>query len=377
MSCGDIVEPNKKKEMIHPIRLIFSALSILAATAIYARDETVKDTIEYRAKVWVDRTDLERYGGEEEFRKDLKTMFHNTTRFWNESPNKFDHYFRFVPAEELHVYDIEGDRKRYDEFKNAAYGPMDTAEADFVLFLALDAERGGLSCGGGGASGQSVVMCYIKKTQNIFTDALYPDQGTYSNLGHEYGHVRGATDMYQLIIKAEDNPVSHVDLVPPPCNMGTGYRVWSDYCSALFNYTAHMKQLEPGFQEKIYPAELVISVTEAGKPVRDCKVSLYGTRAGGRYNNRDVYPEAFRVYTTDRKGKVVLTDLYSLYHPDLDDPKVPPKEPRDLFPWSCWFSFLIEAEHDGQKQYHWLPYVELQRMYLEGNTESCEVVFEF
>ena len=44
-------------------------------------------------------------------------MFHNTTRFWNESPNKFNYYFRFVPADELCVYDIQGDKDRYGEFR--------------------------------------------------------------------------------------------------------------------------------------------------------------------------------------------------------------------------------------------------------------------
>ena len=125
---------------------------------------SVKDTIEYRAQVWVDKTDLERYGGEEDFRRNLKKMFHYTTLFWNESPNKFEHYFRFVPAEELHIYDIRGDRKRYEDFRRQAFGKMDTSKADFVLFLALNAESEGLSCGGGGESGQAGVRAVLYRT---------------------------------------------------------------------------------------------------------------------------------------------------------------------------------------------------------------------
>ena len=162
------------------LKYLLIACSCLIGAA-HAQSPIAKDTIEYRAQVWVDKTDLERYGGEEDFKKNLKKMFHNTTRFWNESPNKFNHYFRFVPAEELYVYDIQGDKNKYDEFKNKAYGPLDLSKYDFVLFLALGAKNEGLSCGGGGASGQSVVMCYIREPHNIFTDALYPNQGTYSN----------------------------------------------------------------------------------------------------------------------------------------------------------------------------------------------------
>ena len=333
------------------LKYLLIACSCLIGAA-HAQSPIAKDTIEYRAQVWVDKTDLERYGGEEDFKKNLKKMFHNTTRFWNESPNKFSHYFRFVPAEELYVYDIQGDKNKYDEFKNKAYGPLDLSKYDFVLFLALGAKNEGLSCGGGGASGQSVVMCYIREPHNIFTDALYPNQGTYSNLGHEYGHMRGATDLYQYMIAAEDNPVSHEKLTPPKCNMGTGYRVWSDYCSALFNYTAKMKPLDKDLPDQVFPRKLVIKVEKNGKAKSNYTVNFYGTRAGGKYNKRDVYPKVYRTYQTDKKGKVELTNLYKLYHPDMTDPNIPPKEPQDLFPYSYWFSFLVEVIDDaGQKKY--------------------------
>ena len=99
------------------LKYLLIACSCLIGAA-HAQSPIAKDTIEYRAQVWVDKTDLERYGGEEDFKKNLKKMFHNTTRFWNESPNKFNHYFRFVPAEELYVYDIQGDKNKYDEWED-------------------------------------------------------------------------------------------------------------------------------------------------------------------------------------------------------------------------------------------------------------------
>lgn len=361
-------------------RYIITACSCLFFTGVMhavskaeLKTSTMLDTIEYRAQVWVDKTDLERYGGEVEFRRNLKKMFHNTNRFWNESPNKFKHYYRFAPTDELYVYDIQGDKERYNEFKDKAYGPLDTEKYDFVLFLALGAKNEGLSCGGGGKSGQSVVMCYTQEKHNIFTDALYPNQGTYSNLGHEYGHVRGATDLYQCIIAAEDNPVSHEKLYPAKCNMGTGYRVWSDYCSALFNYTANMKQLDNNLKEKVYPHKLVIKAEKKGKPCSNMMVNFYGTRAGGKYNRRDVYPKVYRTYQTNKAGKVEVMDLYKFYHPDLSDPNVPPKKPQDLFPYSCWFSFLVEVTDGSMKKYVWLPGYEVQRAYLETGNDVYEI----
>ena len=98
------------------LKCILIACSCLV-WATHAFCVEVKDTIEYRAQVWVDKIDLERYGGEASFKKNLQQMFHNTTRFWNESPNKFNYYFRFVPADELCVIfrEIKTDTESFRE----------------------------------------------------------------------------------------------------------------------------------------------------------------------------------------------------------------------------------------------------------------------
>ena len=180
------------------------------------------------------------------------------------------------------------------------------------------------------------------------------------------------------MIAAEDNPVSHEKLTPPKCNMGTGYRVWSDYCSALFNYTAKMRPLDKDLSDKVFPRKLVIKVGKMGKPLSNCTVNFYGTRAGGKYNKRDVYPKAYRTYTTSKRGIIEITDLYKLYHPDMTDANIPPKEPQDLFPYSYWFSFLVEIiDEVEQKKYVWLPDVELQREHLETGNDTYTVNVTF
>ena len=332
------------------------------------------DTIDYRALVFVEEGDLQSYGGERAFKNNLEKMFYNTTRFWNESPNKFKYYFRWVPAG-VQTYKIDGERNKASyEKQRSATDNLDYSKYDFAVFFALGVKsgEGGLSCGGS-SKGHKVVWAYIEEGHNIFTDAEYPNQGTYSNLGHEYGHVRGATDLYQYMIAAEDNPISHEKLFPGKCNMGTGFGEWSDYCSALFNYTAKMKQLDKNLGQNIFPKELVIKVKKNGKLAKNVKVSLYGTRAGGRYNKRDVYPEPYRVYATDRKGEVRLNNLYKLYHPDSNDPNIPPKTPKDLFPYSYWFSFIVEASDGNTKDFSWIPDIELQKYYLLTENDEYTV----
>ncbi|WPX41295.1 hypothetical protein QET93_004155 [Akkermansia sp. N21116] len=338
-----------------------------------------QEVIEYRALVWADKGSVERYGGETIFRKKLNRMFAQTTEFFNESPNRFHYYFRFVPAG-LRMYDTQGDRNRIDFFKKQAFGKLDTGMYDYVVFFALDAVASGTSCGGGGESGQCVVMCYRTleeqaKNGDIFSKEP-PLQGTYSDLGHEYGHMRGATDLYQYKILAEDNPVSHKDLNPPPCNMGTGFRVWSDYCSALFNYTARQKQLDRELPKKIFPEKLVIKVMKHGQLVPGASVRFYGTRAGGAHNRRDVYPDAFRTFQTAPNGMVEIMNLYELYHPAPGAPGTPPKQPVDLFPYSYWFSFLVEAVCGDTKSYAWLPDFVLQEDYLRTGKKKYELILK-
>lgn len=344
-----------------------------------AQDRTIvskKDTITYRAQVWVEKEDLARYGGKEIFKKNLEKMFAQTTLFWNESSNKFNYYFRYVPAG-LKIYDNNGNKDNYDEHIKDASGILDTEKYDFVVFFALNAKNNGMWCSGGGKSGQALVACYKtleeqKKNGDIFSK-VPPVQGVYSDLGHEFGHVRGATDMYQYIIKAKDNSVSRVDLVPPGCNMGTAFGAWSDYCSALFNYTAHHKQLKKDLTKNVFPDKLRIKILVKGKTEKNVSVKFYGTRAGGKKNNRDVYPKPFRTFSTDKVGYVEIDNVYKLYHPDHDDIGIPPK---DEFPYWYWFSFVVEAEYNGQKKYVWIPDWQTQITKLKGENIH-EAVVEF
>ena len=62
----------------------------------------------------------------------------------------------------------------------------------------------------------------------------------------------------------------------------------------------------------------------------------------------------------------------------MTDANIPPKEPQDLFPYSYWFSFLVEIiDEVGQKKYVWLPDVELQREQLETGNDTYTVNVTF
>ena len=340
------------------------------------KDEAAIDTIDYRALVYVDEPSLnQRYGGEKKFNQNLQTLFYNTTRFWNNSGNKFKYYFRFVPAG-LKVYP-HVDGEKYEEAAKEAGGPLDARLYDYVVFFCLASPNNTMSCGGS-SDGHAVIWCTKtletqQKDGNIFEDGLYPTKlGTYSNLGHEAGHFRGATDLYQYGIKSANNPINGEKFNAQPCNMGTGTWVWSDYASAVFNYTAKYKRLPSDWSEQRFPRSIEIAVKKGGQPVPNATVKLYGCRGGGGEkglpsgdNGPDVYKEPFRTFTADKDGKILINDAYRLYQVRTDGSEILP----DPLPWAYWFNFLVEAtDQNGAKAYIWMPDLDIQRQHLEENT---------
>ena len=347
----------------------------------------VGSTITYRAQVWVEAKDLERYGGIREFRKNLDVMFRSSSSFWNESTNKFNYFFNWAVGEgddAVHVYTIDGEntKEAYNKVKSdpaGPFGPLNLDKYDFVLFLALSCKpgEGGLSCGGGGKSGQSVVMGYFEKTNNIFA-GKWPADGEYGNLGHEYGHVRGAQDLYQYKIPAANNPISNMAYDYPKCNMGTGYKEWSDYCSAIFNHFAQSKQITTEMRMSTYPKQLLVRVTKDGKPVERATINFWGSRA----TFRDIYAEpgnspAFS-RRTDAKGEFTVNDVFGMFMPNPNNTyqKLPPKSPIDEFPYSRWYCFVAEVEFgNGQKKCVWFSDLDVVPEYLNGGQKE-PYVFE-
>lgn len=341
-------------------------------------DLGVKDTIDFKALVYIDEPSLnKRYGGEDSFKKNLRKFFNQTTTFWNNSKNKFDYYFRFIPAD-LKVYEhIEGEP--YDDSANEAVRSLDL-KYDFVVFFCLSAHTNTTACGSGG-DGEYAVVWYTRTLESQKHDLFWTNreiiepgtEGEWGVLGHEYGHFRGATDLYQYPIKAKNNPINGEEYHPGPCNMGTGEWVWSDYCSAVFNYTAKWKRIPKGFHGMKLVQGIELTVLKDGKPVKDAIVNLYGCRGSGGQKNLpsgdngpDVYEIPFRTFKTDADGKVKINDAYHLYQVRTDGSEKLP----DPLPWNYWFNFLVEASYGNEKAYIWMPDLEIQRQCMAENVTT-------
>lgn len=338
------------------------------------------EVVEYKVLVYANEEVVnERYGGAKKFNQGLQGLFYDVTRFWNNSTNKFKYYFRFVPAG-LKLYSTA----KYDECIKEISGPLD-AQYSFVLIFNLDGDKNGASCGGG--SGHAIVW-YVKTAKDqdeygdIFHNGVYPTTwGVYNTLGHEFGHTRGSTDIYQYGIPASNNPINGEAFVEPKCNMcNSGEWKWSDYASAVFNYTAKWKRVPDDFPSQRFPESIEIKVTKNGLPVNGATIKLYGCRGGGEKEltngstKPDVYKVPFRTFTTSETGKVLIQDVEHLYQVRMgQEPNLP-----TVLPWNYWFNFLVEAtDESGNKSYQWMPDLEIQRDHLENGTKVYSMEIKF
>lgn len=324
-----------------------------------------KDTLIYRVFVAADKVGVDYFGGEAEYRTKLTKLFLETDEFWNNGSDKFRYYFRYIP-ELMVVY--EGSSKVAENyFKHN----VDSTRHDVLLIidsiLDYEDESGGWYCGGG-PNNLSVVACRGRsKTEH---ESLFDGKG-HRGIAHEFGHYRGVTDLYADRIKAENNPVNNLRYEPDSCIMNNHHRTnhWSSYAVNIINNTALSKRPSrefPGLFRQMFPEDINITVKVKKKPKAGVKLNLYGSRAV----HNDLIATPYRTYETDRKGNCLITGVPGLY----DKPEPPLY--TDNLPYNRWFTFVLEAEFNGEKKYVWLPEYEVQNIFFE-NKETYNVTINF
>ena len=331
--------------------------------------------LEFRVLVYVDEASVKGHlgGSDRVVRAQMDKLFRNVTNFWNKGSNKLKYKYCYTVAD-LVVY--QGSSRDAVFQKKVYNDPIDFGKYDVTVLFDCLQDNGETYKGGAGHSGGSDKRSVVEvradpgKGKEIFTD------DTYKTLAHELGHYRGVTDMYQYLIDAKDNPVSHQSFDVPPCIMKwTSDGVWSEYAVNCMNLSAGAKQIGkvfPDFFDSLYPKKIEINVTVSGKSEKGVVVKIYGSRAGATGRNRDIYPEVFVEGKTNTNGQYVLNDAKKYFNPKANGfTNVP-----DDLPYGRWFGFLAEIISGNNKKYVWMPEWEVQMPHFEGkDTYKVNVAF--
>lgn len=330
--------------------------------------------LEFRALVYIDDASVKSHlgGSDRVVRAQMDKLFRNTTNFWNKGSNKLKYKYRYTVADMI----VYKGSSQDETFRKKVYNdPMDFSKYDVViLFDCLqdngETGKGGAACGGGSDYRSVVTVIAGSTPKKIFED------DTYMTLAHELGHYRGVTDMYQYVIDAKNNPVSHEAFNAPACIMRwTSDGVWSDYAVNCMNLSAGAKQVGkviPDFFNKLYPKKIEFNVTASGQPKGGITINLYGSRAMSSSRSCDIYRDVFISGKTNSSGKYILTDAKKYFNPSRSEF---PQIPTDL-PYGRWFGFLAEVISGNSTKYVWIPEYEVQMPYFEGeDTYKVTVAF--
>jgi len=165
-------------------------------------------------------------------------------------------------------------------------------------------------------------------------------------LAHEFGHARGAVDLYKLRVDGALNPINGVPFRPARSIMNEAYGVdvWDDHSVNLINKTADQVALPSTYLTEEFPARLELQVTDrAGRLKHDAEVKLYPIEWG----SAAVTAAPLLTGRTDAAG------IYAL--------------PRNPFgPGSSkefgieYPNFLVTATSGSATGYIWLPMYEVQ-----------------
>lgn len=336
------------------ILFTFFLASFICISGAYATASI--DTLCFRVFVAADRSSVEYFGGEQEYQKQLNQIFRMINKKWNGYVfNHFNQYYQYIPDLKL-IYEGSSTlahrqcRKIFDFQKH-----------DLILFLDgkydHDGEQGSFACGTDG-NGVTIVSLKHDKKQPEYRNFFLNWEG----ITHELGHYRGVTDLYADDVRSERNPVNGRPYQSEKCIMrsSSGVDVWSSYATHVINKTAFSKQPTkdyPTLFADMFPLYFKVKITsDKEKPLKDVIIRLYGTRA----SYYDVATPAYRTFRTDEKGICLIEDIPKLY---TNPPQ--PERPTDL-PWGRWFGFLMEIEHNGVKQYEWLPEYKVQNVTFLG-----------
>jgi hypothetical protein len=184
-------------------------------------------------------------------------------------------------------------------------------------------------------------------------------------LTHEFGHSRGAIDLYASKVESINNPVNGEEYDIPfssIMNYPYGIDVWDEHSINLINMNGGEVISNLDYIHNSFPPMIIIIVQDQfGIPLNNVKVNMYPVK----WYSESVGSSPRLTMYTNNDGNAELIEN--------------PFEPGDSNdPWEIKYcNFLIEATYSGFSQYKWLPLFEVQNHYFKYPDEPYFQNFKF
>jgi hypothetical protein len=178
-------------------------------------------------------------------------------------------------------------------------------------------------------------------------------------LTHEFGHARGAVDLYALKVEAAKNEVNGQAFQPVNSIMDYPYDniAWDEYTVHLLNRTGSGLIPDESYITSAFPAKIQVqAVDRNGAPMEQVRVELFPVNWFS-YAVPSVSLSLFSPFT-NRQG------TYTFYSN--------PFEPASVgHPWHIRYpNFLVRATYHSSTVYQWLPLYEVQNEFFRNGPES-------
>jgi hypothetical protein len=184
-------------------------------------------------------------------------------------------------------------------------------------------------------------------------------------LTHEFGHARGAIDIYGLRVDGKNNPVSQETFEPMKSIMNYPYGniTWDEHTTNLLNSTAGSPITGEKYITEAFPDTIAIKVVNARRrAIKNAMVAVYPVNW-------------FSYSVTDTPILTAKTDNNGIYQ-FLSNPYQPA---TNNFPWHIRYgNFLIKAVVNSVTVYTWMPLYDVQNTYFKKGAKSAymaELVF--
>lgn len=297
--------------------------------------EKSEDTWTFTVEVGIEKQTADAVGGYEKARQVIETQFAKISDKFN-TAGVFDKKFCFKVSS---FFMFKGPSSN---FCFSAHPCCDVR----MIYNGFCAED---DAGGGWYSGD--IKCIHHRWNMDNRGGPFGSAAT-DGIAHEFGHVRGAIDIYALKVNKDKNPVNQeaFDGVKSIMNACYGENEWDIHSIHMINASAD--SINPPDLRNLFPPEIGIRVVNADdSPMPDCTIR--------------VFPVSWYSYTVQEKAVVEGTSGNDGRFSFQENPFGISSE--DKYPWNIEYcNFLVEVSDDSKKAYAWMPINEVQNAFFDG-----------